>query len=139
MTAGERQVSTYREVDTRQAGGQRRRWSLEVKRQLVAETLEPGSSVSVVARRHDVNANQLFKWRHELAGSTAAAAALIPVAVMPEPPPGPPVPPAAGPSSAPGRIEIVLPGGVRVRIEGAADPAAIAAAMAALSKARRRR
>jgi len=28
---------------------------------MVAETLEPGSSVSVVARRHDVNANQLFK------------------------------------------------------------------------------
>ena len=43
-----------------------------LKRQLVAETLEPGSSVSIVARRHDVNANQLFKWRHELAGSTPA-------------------------------------------------------------------
>ena len=53
-------MSAYREVDTKHAGAKRRRWSLEVKRRLVAETLEPGSSVSIVARRHDVNANQLL-------------------------------------------------------------------------------
>jgi hypothetical protein len=40
--------------------------------------------VSIVAMRHDVNANKLFKGRHELAGSTPAAATLVPVAVMPE-------------------------------------------------------
>jgi transposase-like protein len=33
---------------------------------MVAETLEPWSSVSIVARRHDVNTNQLFKWRREM-------------------------------------------------------------------------
>jgi transposase-like protein len=33
---------------------------------MVSETLEAGSLVSLVARRHDVNANQLFKWRREL-------------------------------------------------------------------------
>jgi transposase len=32
----------------------------------VDETLEAGASVSIVARRHDVNANQLFQWRREL-------------------------------------------------------------------------
>jgi transposase-like protein len=53
------QVSTYREADTKQAGAKRRRWTLEFKRELVAATFEPGSSVSVVARRHDINANQL--------------------------------------------------------------------------------
>jgi len=31
-----------------------------LKRQLVAATFEPGASVSIVARRHDVNANQLL-------------------------------------------------------------------------------
>src|ERR1700682_66057 len=31
----------------------RRTWSEAFKRQIVAETLEPGSSVSIVARRHD--------------------------------------------------------------------------------------
>ena len=128
-------MSAYLQVDTKEAGAKRRRWSLDLKRQLVAETLEPGSSVSIVARRHDVNAShQLFKWRHELGGSTPAAAALVPVAVLPEPATGPVVP-----KPAPGRIEIVLSGGVRVRIEGAVDPAAVTAAMAAVMKARRRR
>jgi transposase len=91
MMAEERQVSAYLEADTRQAGAKRRRWSLEVKRQLVAETLEPGSSVSIVARRHDVNANQLFKWRHEVAATTRADTKLVPVAVVEEPAMPPPV------------------------------------------------
>jgi transposase len=133
-------VSAYREADTKQAGAKRRRWSRDVKRQLVAETLEPGSSVSIVARRHDVNANQLFKWRHELAGPIPTAAALVPVAVTPEPTTGRvAAQPALVPKSAPGRIEIVLSGGVRVRIEGAVDPAAVTAAMAVVMKTRRRR
>jgi transposase len=46
------------------AGGRRRRsWSLTEKRRMVEESLEPGASVSVVARRYDVNANLLFSWR----------------------------------------------------------------------------
>ena len=60
-------MSAYREVDTKEAGGKRRRWPEALKRELVAETLEPGASVSIVARRHDVNANKLFKWRRRLA------------------------------------------------------------------------
>ncbi|OXT66348.1 transposase, partial [Pseudomonas aeruginosa] len=41
----------------------RRRWSPEQKLAMVRESLEPGHSVSVVARRNGVNANQLFHWR----------------------------------------------------------------------------
>ncbi|WP_438362411.1 IS3 family transposase [Pseudomonas gingeri] len=41
----------------------RRRWSPEQKLAMVRESLEPGQSVSVVARRHGINANQLFLWR----------------------------------------------------------------------------
>ena len=33
------------------------------RRAIVEETLVPGASVSRVARRHDVNANQVFHWR----------------------------------------------------------------------------
>ena len=43
----------------------RRHWSAAKKRRIVAETYEPGASVSVVARRHDVNANQVFTWRRQ--------------------------------------------------------------------------
>ena len=121
-------MSAYLEADTKEAGARRRRrWSLEMKRQLVAETLERGSSVSIVARRHDVNANQLFKWRHELASMTRAETKLVPVAVVEKPATPPALPPASPVRvmPTPARIEIAVAGGVRVRIEGAADPAAV--------------
>lgn len=134
-------MSTYRQADTKQAGDKRRRWTAELKRELVAATLEPGSSVSLVARRHDVNANQLFKWRRQLGAAVPAPAGLVPVEVTsgsagePLREAGPPAPL----QPAPGRIEITLAGGVRVRIEGAADPAAVTAALSAVMKVRRRR
>lgn len=37
--------------------------SRALKRQIVEETLQPGASVSRVARRYGVNANQVFSWR----------------------------------------------------------------------------
>ena len=60
------QVSTNGLVDTKQS--KRRQYSKALKRQMVAETQAPGASVSVsvVARRHDVNSNQLFRWRRQL-------------------------------------------------------------------------
>ena len=42
---------------------QRRRRSVEEKLAIVRETFEPGATVSGVARRHQVNANQGFAWR----------------------------------------------------------------------------
>jgi transposase len=42
---------------------QRRRRSIEEKRRIVEETLAAGASVARVARRHAVNANQVFYWR----------------------------------------------------------------------------
>ena len=41
----------------------RRRRSVEEKRRIVEETLAAGASVARVARRHGVNANQVFYWR----------------------------------------------------------------------------
>ena len=41
----------------------RRRRTVEEKRRIVEETLEAGASVARVARRHAVNANQVFYWR----------------------------------------------------------------------------
>ena len=40
-----------------------RRRTIQERRTIVEETLLPGASVSRVARRHDVNANQVFYWR----------------------------------------------------------------------------
>ena len=133
-------MSTYREVDIKQAGAKRRRWPEALKRQLVAETLERDASVSVVARRHDVNANQLFAWRRQFTGPTRVPRTeLLPIEICPEPGEGldDPGPAAAKPLA--GSIEVAVPGGVRVRIEGTVDPAAVTAAVAAVMKARRRR
>jgi transposase len=138
-------VSTYREADTCEAGGKRRRWPEAVKRELVAATFEPGASVSIVARRHDLNANQLFKWRRQLEEARRTPmvepGGLFPVEIGPGSPAGPVVEarPAAGAEPLVGSIEIALPGGVRVKIRGTVDPAAITAALGAVTKARRRR
>jgi len=43
---------------------QRRRFSAQFKRAVVDETLAPGASVAAIALRHRLNANLLFKWRH---------------------------------------------------------------------------
>ena len=41
----------------------RRRWSASEKVAMVRETYEPGMTVSLVARQHGINPNQLFHWR----------------------------------------------------------------------------
>jgi transposase len=57
-------------VDTLSLGSQvgtakakKRRRTIKERRDIVEETLVPGASVARVARRHDVNANQVFYWR----------------------------------------------------------------------------
>lgn len=91
MAATTTEVSTTGLVDTKGSSGKpkRRLWTEALKRQIVAETIEPGASVSIVARRHDVNANQLFKWRREMAPEQPAAAeqsvTMLPVQIGPEP------------------------------------------------------
>ena len=41
----------------------RRRWTIEQKRRITQESFASGASVSRVAQRHALNANQLFQWR----------------------------------------------------------------------------
>jgi transposase len=41
----------------------RRRWTAEQKKSMVLETEQFGMSVSVVARKYEVQPNQLFRWR----------------------------------------------------------------------------
>jgi len=50
-------------LQVRVAGAKKRRRTVNERREIVEETLLPGASVSRVARRHDVNANQVFYWR----------------------------------------------------------------------------
>ena len=118
------QVSTSGLVDTKQqpATTKRRQYSEALKRQMVAETLEPGASVSIVARRHDVNTNQLFKWRRELLPKEPRAEAeggpMVPVEIVPEPEPLP----RRRRMERAGFIEIEFGCGARVCIRGEVAP-----------------
>jgi transposase len=47
-----------------------RYYPLDLKRRIVEETFGPGQSVSIVARRHDVNANPVFEWRKRYRNGT---------------------------------------------------------------------
>ena len=62
------------------------RWRTKAERRaIVEETLEPGASVSRVARRHDVNANQVFHWRKLYQeGRLGATSNFLPVRVADE-------------------------------------------------------
>ncbi|CNI31025.1 IS2 repressor TnpA [Mycobacterium tuberculosis] len=66
--------------------GRRPNFSLTFKRQVVEATLQPGASVSLIAREHDVNANLVFRWRHQyhegMFGPTNQSATLLPVQVI---------------------------------------------------------
>jgi len=125
------EVSTWDLVDIKQAcvPGRRRRWPVALKRQIVAETLAPGASASVVARRHDVNTNQLFRWRRDwregLLGKADPDEGLVPVAIAGRD---------ACASGGTGMIEIELAHGARVRVSGRVDAAALRQVLEVLSR-----
>src|SRR5258707_8343229 len=89
-----------------------RSWPEALKREIVASSLRPGSSVSLVARRYDVNANQVFAWRRRYRSGSAepAGVQLVPVTVTPDQQIETP------PARANELIEIELAAGYRVRI-----------------------
>ena len=122
------------ESDDRTVAAQRRRrtWSLEEKRRIVAESLEPGASVSLIARRHDVNTNMLFTWRRQLGADGAAPGqpvSFVPATITTE---SQAMPCPRGN----GRIEIVLAGGARVIVGMDVDEAALARVIKVLSRQR---
>lgn len=114
----------------RGSGVRRRQFrSVEQKRQMVQETLAPGASVAIIARRHGVNANQLFSWRRqyrrgvlELVNAPGSEeSALVPIAVAPiDGAQGRRVQ-AADEAQNSGRIDIEFSGGRRVSVWGRAD------------------
>ena len=113
------QVSTTGLVDTKQQPGltKRRQYSEALKRQMVSETQAPGASVSIVARRYDVNSNQLFRWRRQLLPKAVVeSGAMVPVEIAPDggrPDDGRPRRP-----DREGVIEIAFGCGARVRLRG---------------------
>ena len=106
----------------------RRRWSAAEKQQLVAASLEPGASVSALAREAGIHASQLYGWRRQLRAHPSMSFAPVRIALDTAP----------AEVVDPGTIEIEFASGARLRITGAADPATLTAVVAALACGRRR-
>lgn len=113
----------------------RRRWSLSEKQELVAETLQPGASVSAVAQRHGMHPSQLFAWRKAARDGRLIADGSVefaPVIIASNLPERIALPPADVPSS--GRMEIVLDNGRRVIVDASVRAAALARVIKVLDR-----
>lgn len=117
----------------------RRRWSVEEKLRILAQSVAPGSSASLACRLHGISSGQLYTWRRQF--RTGELTGFAPVLVAPPVDELPaattliaPVPPdgAVG-RPAGGVIEVELPSGVKLRITGAVDAALLRQVLSALS------
>src|SRR5215471_18621416 len=105
--------------------GSRRRWTLEEKRRIVAESNCGARQVSATARRYGLSTGQLFTWRRlarkgRLGGHTEPVAFSEAVIVDRG------AAAAAPPAGACRRVEIVLADGLRIIVEQGVDPNALA-------------
>jgi transposase len=139
----------------------RRRWTAEQKQRIVEETRAPGASVSVVARRYDINANLLFTWKRQAEAvepsvSPSESPEFVPIGVVGRANDGGPALLAKGPDAEhralgsgwpegelhrrsglecrPGVIEIDLPDGARIRVDAFVDARALARVLSALKR-----
>lgn len=125
-------------------GEPRRRWSLEQKQAIAAESFQPGVSPTAVSRRYGISSGLLYTWRKALLAAQPAATAgsgmrFARVAVARNvkcADRGMSVPLLlAGPGAQPaGLIEIVLPDGITVRVDQQIDPRALRRVLSVLDK-----
>mgnify|MGYP003700849947 CR=1 FL=1 len=100
----------------------RRFWSDAEKVEICRQTSVPGVSVSRVARRYDVNANQVFNWlkdprfKPNSPPPEAEAPVFLPVEVVPDAEPE-----LTRAVDREGAIEVLLSNGRRLRLTGAFD------------------
>src|SRR3954463_3492576 len=105
----------FRRIEVITGVGRRRRWTDEEKAWIVAESLDPATSVSAVARRYGLHASELFVGRQQLAAAAVRdAPGFVPVLVTED---------GTAPAEPGGRIEIVL-GPAVVRVGTDVDAAA---------------
>lgn len=130
-------MSTKSIMDTSRERRRNKRWPEALKREIVAATLVPGASVSVVARQHNVNANQVFSWRRrygeasELLDRPPSTSGLVPVTITPEPENVGATSPAPTTSET---IEIEVGGDCRVRVGSSFDGRALKRVLDVLRK-----
>ncbi len=119
----------------------RRRWRVADKLRILSDLDEPGVKFNDVARRHDLSRGLLWQWRdaHRCGQLVEDAPVFLPVRVATDQPRSA-SPSISAPSAHPrrrgrtrsGRIEVVLPDGVVLRIDAGVSAAALRGVIAAL-------
>ena len=109
----------------------RRSWSVEEKRRIVVESVDEGASIAEVARRHGLNANQLFTWRRHFGfeprdNDPNDLAPILPVMIVADT--------AASGHGRPGQMEIVLTGGDRIVVWTDVETAALSRVLKAMAR-----
>jgi transposase len=132
----------FRRIELLTGPDRRRRWSVEEKAQIVAETLAPGARVADVARRWQVCSQQIFTWRRQarcerMTEGPDPAASVVPsfVPIIAEAAAAPSTPAA---TSAPPTIEVKLAGAV-VRVASGMDAATLTTVLRAVRASASRR
>ncbi len=122
----------------------RRSWSAEQKLAIVGESLGPDLTPTEVARKHRISTGQIYTWRQQFLGCEGSAVSrtvprfmaveLAPTTAPSHSPP-PELPPFPSPVASPrpeGLIEVMLPGGVSVRVDASVDARALRRVLGAL-------
>lgn len=112
----------------------RRRWSDEEKLRVLAQSVAPGSSVSLTCRMHGISTGQLYTWRKQFRQGELTG--FVPVSVVADAAlPGPTTVPDVSDHvpTAVGVIEVELPNGVKLRLTGDVGEAALRRVLSALS------
>src|ERR1700692_1457207 len=121
----------------------RRSWTLAQKREIVAESFGPDLTPTEVARKYAISSGQLYTWRQQLLGVQATLVRRGPQFAAVELESDPPLlaaskpleAAATGPSAATrpeGLIDLVLPGGVVLRVDAHVDGRALRRILGAL-------
>lgn len=102
----------------------------EFKRAVVEETLRPGASVALIARKHGINANQVFYWRklHREGQLGDGSSAMLPVTIEQDA-----TADRANSAQASGSI-VIESGRLRLRIEGRPDAETLRVVLAELRR-----
>jgi transposase len=108
-----------------------RRHSIDFKRAVVEQSLTAGASVSLVAREHDINANQVFAWRKLykdglLGAESSQDGKLLPVVLAELPPSLAPPTVASETMAEPAGVIHLAVGKAQLRLEGSVDAATLA-------------
>ena len=125
---GSNNAENYRRIELITGKVRRRLWSVDQKRQIVAESFEHGANIRAVARRHGVSSSLLHCWRKKARAAACQQAqldipAFVPVSVKD-----------TAPRSTERVIEVEI-GGALVRVPGGIDVETLTLVLCALRRA----